>query len=113
MTAIQPTLDGSIPQPSRPRMDDYEEWLDHIRPTFASVAATGRRFKCWEVKVEYHLPDPPDPDHQWGDAMGAFRREGLIRRDGWGETRDGSGVRAWRGTRAAMRTAPAEGRAAA
>lgn len=115
MSAIQPALTGLPDIPgARPQRDDYEQWLDEIRPAFEEAAATGRRFMSWQIKTEYNLPDPPDPAHQWGDAMGQFRRDGLIRHDGWGATRDKSGVRAWRGTRTAQNAArrAAEARAA-
>lgn len=109
MTAIQPALDGSIPAPkvskTRRRIEDYETWVDEVRPTFEEVAATGRRFMCWQIEQEYNLPDPPDRDHDWGRLMARLRADGLLRRDGFGLTRDQSGVRQWRGTAAARRAA--------
>jgi hypothetical protein len=100
---VQPALDGTVPEPA----DDYETWVDTVRPTFVTVAATGRRFVSWQIKHEHKLPDPPDPAHDWGKLLSRLHREGLIEPDGFGFTRDRSCVNAWRGTRAAR-----EGRAA-
>lgn len=111
MTApVQPTLEGDIPpakvSKTRRRIEDYEAWVLEVRPVFEEIARTGRRhFLCWQVKEERDLPDPPDPDHDWGRLVGFLRRENVIERDGFGETRDKSGVKAWRGTRTARRAA--------
>jgi len=104
VTAIQPALDGTVPQPAaRRRVEDYEAWVAEVRPTFEEIAAAGTRFVSWRVKEQYRLPDPPDPAHDWGRLLGQLRHDGLLRYDGWSTTRDRSGVRAWRGTRAARR----------
>jgi hypothetical protein len=111
MTTLQPALDGSIPavpkSPARRRVEDYEAWVDEVRPTFVEVAASGRSFVLWRIAREYDLPDPPDRDHDWGRFAAQLHREKITRPDGFGLTRDKSSVRRWRGTRAVI-----EGRAA-
>ncbi|MEV6696283.1 hypothetical protein AB0M68_03845 [Streptomyces sp. NPDC051453] len=110
-TPIQPALDGSIPAPKIPaarrRVEDFETWVEEVRPKFVEIAKTGSPFLCWKVARQHELPDPPDRDHDWGRFMAGLHRDGLVRTDGFGLTRDKSGVRRWRGTRAAI-----EGRAA-
>lgn len=104
MTAtVQPALDGSIPAPA----DDYETWVTSVRPAFERAAASGREFATWHIKVDAELLDPPNPKSQWGALMQRFEHEGLIQAASFTTTRDGSGVRTWRGTRAAR-----QGRAA-
>ncbi|WP_431781766.1 hypothetical protein [Streptomyces chumphonensis] len=107
---VQPALDGTLP-PARTRVDDFDEWLDGIRPAFTEVAATGREFTTYEIADTHQLPDPPNPAAHWGLAMSIFRHEGLVERAGWActgrPTAHHSGVRTWRGTRAAQ-----QGRAA-
>jgi len=109
---VQPALDGTIPAASvskaRRRVEDYELWVNEVRPVFEDVAASGRSFLCWQIARDHNLPDPPDRDHDWGRLMASLHRDGLIRTNGFGLTRDKSGVRRWIGTRAAR-----EGRAAA
>lgn len=109
--AIQPALDGTIPPTpiakARRRVEDYETWAEEIRPTFEEVAAAGQPFLCWKIARQYDLPDPPDRDHDWGRFAAGLHREGLIRTDGFGLTRDKSAVRRWRGTAAARREAAA------
>lgn len=99
MTAIQPQLDGTEPE----HPDDFEEWVARVRPAFERAARSGRDFAVWHIKVAEQLPNPPDPAHQWGTLAHRLHEEGLIRRAGWTTTRDGSGVRKWRGTRRARR----------
>lgn len=107
----QPALDGTLPaaaiSKARRRVDDYETWAAQIRPVFEQVAGTGQPFLCWKVAQQNDLPDPPDRDHDWGRFAAALHREGLIRTDGFGLTRDKSAVRRWRGTAAARREAAA------
>jgi hypothetical protein len=103
MTAIQPALDGSVP----PAVDDFETWAAKVRPAFERAAATGREFASWHVKVDNELPEPPNPKAMWGQLMHRFREEGLVEPASFTTTRDGSGVRTWRGTRTAR-----QGRAA-
>lgn len=104
MTAIQPELDGTEPEPS----DDYLTWAESVRPTFVKVARSRRRgWLTWQIKQQYKLPDPPDPAHDWGRFMTRLCADGVIQHDGVGQTRDKSLVHAWRGTRAAR-----QGRAA-
>lgn len=111
MTAVQPALDGSMPEPAVPsarrRVEDYETWVAEVRPVFEKVAATGRPFLCWQIAHNNQLPDPPDRDHDWGRLMARLHHDRLIRTNGFGLTRDKSSVRRWRGTRAAQ-----QGRAA-
>lgn len=105
MTAIQPALDGTTPEPrvpaSRRKVEDYETWVEEVRPAFVTAAESGRSFVCWRIRDEHELPDPPDRDHDWGRLAARLHREGLIRPDGFGLTRDKSSVRRWRGTAAA------------
>lgn len=117
MTApVQPALDGTIPPAhvpaARRRAEDYETWIAVVRPVFATVAATGRTFTCYEIADQYRLPEPPDGAHHWGRLMSLLREDGVIARHGWAcssrPTTNQSGVRRWRGTRAAQ-----QGRAAA
>lgn len=98
MTAVQPELDGTEPQPA----DDYPTWVAAVRPTFVTVARSRRRgWLFWQIKREYKLPDPPDPAHDWGRLATSLADDGVIQHDGVGQTRDKSLVHAWCGTRAA------------
>lgn len=110
MTApVQPALDGSIPAPKVPaarrRVEDFEEWMAAIRPAFEQAARSGREFTTWAIADAANLPDPKDPAHHWGRAMTIFKEEGLIETSGWAwserPSTHHSGVRTWRGTRAA------------
>ena len=101
MTAVQPQLDGTEPAIA----DDFEDWVAKVRPAFERAAATGREFATWHIKVAEKLPDPPNPKAHWGTLAHRFAEEGLIRHAGWTTTRDGSGVKTWRGTRQARRAA--------
>lgn len=84
MTAIQPALDGQVPEPPQPartprrRMDDFEAWLDEVLPTYEEVARTGIPFTTSEVQEQYDLPDPPDPASQWGKLPQRLKMLGLI-----------------------------------
>ncbi|WP_333744093.1 hypothetical protein [Streptomyces ardesiacus] len=98
---VQPALDGTIPQPTP--AEDFETWVDRVRPAFETAAASGREFASWHIKVAEHLPDPPNPKAMWGQLLHRLHDEGLIEPASWTTTRDGSGVRTWRGTRAARR----------
>lgn len=99
MAAIQPALDGTMPAP----VDDYESWAERVRPAFERAAATGREFASWHIKVAEKLPEPPNPRSMWGQLLHRLHDEGLIQPASFTTTRDGSGVRTWRGTRAARR----------
>lgn len=103
MPTVQPTLDGTIPTPrSRQRIEDYETWAATVRPTFVEIARTGQPFLFWTAARDHELPDPPDRDHDWGRFAAGLHRDGVIRTHGYGQTRDRSAVRRWRGTRAAQ-----------
>lgn len=100
MTGIQPALNG-MPEPER--CDDFEEWAEKVRPAFVAAARTGRKFASWQIKVAAKLPEPPHPKTDWGAFVHILHKDGVLRRAGWTETRDGSAVRRWTGTRAAQR----------
>jgi hypothetical protein len=98
MTVIQPALEGMpTPEPS----EDFETWAEQVRPAFVRAAATGREFASWHIKVAEQLPEPPNPKAMWGQLLHRLHDEGLLQPTSWTTTRDGSGVRTWRGTRAA------------
>lgn len=109
MTLVQPALDGSVPAPKIPaarrRIEDFEAWMAEIRPAFEAAARSGREFTAYAIADAENLPDPRDPQSQWGRAMTIFRGEGLIETANWAcsdrPTAHHSGVRTWRGTRAA------------
>jgi len=114
MTAtVQPALDGSVPEPSktktRQRAEDYETWLEIVWPKFIAAAATGRTFTCYEIADAHQLPDPPNPQAHWGRLMTLLKDEGYVRKVSWATssrpTTHSSGVRTWKGTAAARRTA--------
>lgn len=107
--AIQPALDGQVPEVH----DDFEEWAAKVRPAFERAAASGREFATWHIKVAEKLPDPPKPKAQWGTLAHRLHEDGLLEHAGWATTRDGSGVRLWRGTPAFRRQARRARRAAA
>ena len=103
MTAVQPTLDGTIP--AAERAGDYETWLAAVRPAYEAAAASGRPFTAYSVADTNRLPEPPDSAHHWGRFMRLLAEEGWIRTHGWTTsdrpTTHHSGVRTWIGTRAA------------
>ncbi|MFE0088809.1 hypothetical protein [Streptomyces sp. NPDC059016] len=111
MAHIQPALDGSVPPPkktaARRKVEDFDAWLAEIRPAFERAARTGREFTTWGVADAENLPEPRDPKSQWGRAMTIFKEEGLVETSGWAcsdrPATHHSGVRTWRGTRAARR----------
>jgi len=98
MTTIQPTLDGTLPTPA----DDYETWVDAVRPAYVTAAQTGRPFVCWKIADANDLPNPPCQERDWARLMGRLRRERIVRYDGFGLARDKSACRRWRGTAEAM-----------
>ncbi|WP_322501787.1 hypothetical protein TR631_33690 [Streptomyces rochei] len=108
---VQPALDGTIPNPPRQRADDYETWLDVVWPKFTEAAATGRTFTTYEIAEAHRLPDPPNPQAHWGRLMTLLQEQGYVRKAGWANssrpTTHHSGVRTWRGTAAARRSAAA------
>jgi hypothetical protein len=105
--AQQPTLDGTLPQPT----PDYATWVDTVWPTFTTVAATGRRFTTYEIAHEYELPEPPNPRADWGNLAQLLARHRVIEHCGFDRssrpTGEKSAVAVWRGTPAAQ-----QGRAA-
>lgn len=110
MTAtVQPALDGTLPESkptARQRSEDYETWLEAVWPKFIAAAATGRTFTCYEIADAHQLPDPPNPQAHWGRLMTLLKDEGYVRTAGWAcsdrPTAHHSGVRTWKGTRAAQ-----------
>jgi hypothetical protein len=112
MTHVSPAFDGiqltaAAPAATRRVMDDYEAWVDEVRPTFVAVAKTGQPFLCWKVAQAHNLPEPPSKRLDWARLMRALHRAGIIRCDDFGLARDKSACRRWRGTVEAM-----QGRAA-
>lgn len=101
MTTAPTPLPG-MPEPEPPSAD-FDEWLATVRPIFEKVAATGRPFLCWTVAKEYELPEPPNPKQDWATLIKALHHDGFIYQDGFGNARDQSAVKKWRGTRAARK----------
>jgi hypothetical protein len=103
MPAQQPTLDGNLPPATELT---YLERVDRIRPTFVTVAKTGRRFTTFEIAKEYDLPEPRCPRADWGNATQMFARQLLIEHCGYDRssrpTGEKSAVAVWRGTAAAQ-----------
>jgi hypothetical protein len=76
MTAtVQPALDGSVPAPA----DDFESWLERVRPAFVTAAKSGREFASWHIKVAEKLPEPPNPKAMWGQHPRRQWRKDLAR----------------------------------
>lgn len=104
MPAQQPMLDGEIPTPDSGL--DYHTWCDQVRPAFVAAARTGERFTSYEVAKTHELPEPANPKADWGNFVQSLVRDHVIEQCGWDETiRPGgehSGVKVWRGTRAAQ-----------
>lgn len=101
MKTTQPALDGTVPTPA----PDFDSWVELVRPAFVAAAKSSAEFASWHIKISEKLPDPPKPQYQWGALMVRLHDEGLIQPASFTTTRDGSGVRTWRGTRAARRRA--------
>lgn len=99
MTAVQPALDGTIPKSrTRQRAEDYETWVGIVRPVIIDVALSGRTFMFWQIEEEYDLPLAPDQAHDPGRLFATLHRDRILRTAGFGQTRDRSAVRKWRGT---------------
>lgn len=100
---IQPTLDGTLPP--TPALD-YHSWVDAVRPAFVAAARTGQWFTSYAIARDNRLPEPAKPKADWGNFVQSLVRDGVIEHCGWDETvRPGgehSGVKVWRGTRAAQ-----------
>ncbi len=103
MTAVQPTLDGTLPPPDQLT---YAEWCDRVRPAFVEAARSGREFTTYAIAKDYDLPEPANPRADWGNAAQRFAREGLIEHVTFARssrpTGERSAVAVWRGTRAAQ-----------
>lgn len=101
MPALQPTLDGTLPTPTT----DYPTWVDTVRPAFVEAARSGERFTSYEIAKTNNLPEPANPKASWGHLVQALVRDGVIEQCGWDESSrpsgGHSGVKVWRGTRAA------------
>jgi hypothetical protein len=104
MTTVQPTLDGTIPEPDTGLT--YSEWVDHIRPAFVIEAKSGRRFTTYAVTKKHKLPEPANPRADWGNATQLFVRQGLIKHVDYTRSRrptgEQSAVHVWQGTTAAQ-----------
>ncbi|WP_225840273.1 hypothetical protein [Streptomyces sp. NK08204] len=102
MTALQPTLDDTLPTPAV----DYPTWVDQVRPAFVEAARTGRRFTAYEVAKDCDLPEPANPRADWGNFVQSLVRDGLLEHCGFDRslrpTGEHSAVSVWRGTRAAQ-----------
>ncbi|WP_432051756.1 hypothetical protein [Streptomyces xiamenensis] len=103
-TAVQQELLFAVGPEAR-RVDDWEAWLEEVRPAYERAARSGREWTTYEVARAEDLPDPPDPATHWGRLMTLLHAEGLIEPAGWATslrpTVHSSGVRRWRGTGAA------------
>lgn len=102
MTVLQPTLDGTLPEPTT----DYPTWCDAVRPAFVAAARTGRRFTTYEIAADNELPEPPNPRADWGNFVQSLVRDRVVERCGFDRssrpTGEKSAVAVWRGTRAAQ-----------
>lgn len=83
MTAVAPQpLPGMPTPPVSPavqRAEDYETWLAAVRPAFVAAADSGEPFTISQIAAAASLPDPPNPQAQWGQLPKLLRAEGLIR----------------------------------
>jgi len=104
MPPVQPTLDGTLPTPASGL--SYAEWCDQVRPAFVAAAKSGRWFTSYAIAKDNDLPEPANPKADWGNFVQSLVRDHLIEHCAWDETsRPGgehSGVKVWRGTRAAQ-----------
>jgi hypothetical protein len=101
MTTVQPALDGTIPTSrARQRADDYETWVEAVRPALIEAAKADKPFLFWQILRDPALPLAPDPAHDPGRLAATLHRDGITRTAGYGKTRDKSAVQRWRGTRA-------------
>lgn len=80
MAAIQPALPADYPQPiaTRNQLDDFEEWVKTVWPAFERAADSGQPFTTSQIQERYKLPDPPNPQSQWGHLPGRLVKAGLI-----------------------------------
>lgn len=97
---MEPLFEMDLPATPE-RAEDYESWLDVIRPAFEAAARSGAEFTIYEVAVANNLPEPPDTAHQWGAAACRFRADGLIRHVGFDSAKRGpshhSSLKKWVG----------------
>jgi hypothetical protein len=79
----QPTPLPGMPEPPVPaavqRAEDYETWINAVRPAFVRAADSGEPFTISQIAAANKLPDPPNPQAQWGQLPKLLRAEGLIR----------------------------------
>jgi hypothetical protein len=105
--AQQPTLDGTLPQPT----PDYHTWTEEIRPHYVAACQTGDEWTCYQIAEQHNLPNPPNPRADWGNFVQSLVRDGLAELVRFERSRrpssERSAVAVWRGTRAAQ-----QGRAA-
>jgi hypothetical protein len=116
--AVQPALDGSIPDEPRRQAADFEEWLEEVWPAYEAAADSGEPFTISAIAEAHRLPDPPRPQAQWGHLPGRLMRAGLIQQHYVGRSRrpsvHSSLVLVWIGVPAHLRerrAAEAAGRA--
>lgn len=80
MTTATP-LPG-MPEPPTPpavqRAEDYEDWVKAVWPAFVAAADCGQPFTTSEIQQRNNLPDPPNPQAQWGSLPGRLKAAGLI-----------------------------------
>jgi hypothetical protein len=65
--------------PAVQRAADYETWLAAVRPAFVAAADSGEPFTISQIAADAALPDPPNPQAQWGQLPKLLAKEGLIR----------------------------------
>lgn len=111
----QPALDGTLPAAAANkagrRVDDYETWIDEVWPAFESAADSGLPFTTSEIAKTHDLPDPPNPQAQWGKLPSRLIKAGLIEVFATGNSKratvHGSLVHTWIGIPAHRRRAAA------
>lgn len=78
----QPTPLPGMPEPPAPaavqRAADYEDWVKAVWPAFVQAADSGQPFTTSEIQQRNDLPDPPNPQAQWGSLPGRLKAAGLI-----------------------------------
>jgi hypothetical protein len=73
-------------------------WKDTLRRVVAALPA-GAMVAASVLRSRHGVPQPPDPDHQWGPGLRALGVAGLIKKAGWRESptqsRRGSAEGVW------------------